>query len=190
MGANLCAVESERDKLMRTIDSTLDVIYSEEGQSLSLSKQQAMIRAKLDTNYDLNVIIRRTIGRNWSRLNADEQTRVLELVKELVLRAYVQGLNGLERPNIQYGKVVQVTDRRIEIDSVITAGADVFNIQYRLARMSSGWQIYDIVAENISVVSNYREQIDDHFRKGTGAELINRLEELLQQDNLDESTSL
>ena len=32
--------------------------------------------------------------------------------------------------------------------------------------MDSGWQIYDIVAENVSMSSNYRGQIDDHFRKG------------------------
>jgi ABC-type transporter MlaC component len=56
--------------------------------------------------------------------------------------------------------------------------------------MSSGWQIYDIVAENISVVSNYRQQIDDHFRKGDGAGLVARLEELLKQDEINDDTKI
>ncbi len=45
----------------------------------------------------------------------------------------------------------------------------------------------DILAEEVSVVSNYRQQFDDHFRKGTGAELIEKLEELLEKDNLIEN---
>jgi phospholipid transport system substrate-binding protein len=54
--------------------------------------------------------------------------------------------------------------------------------------LKTGWQIYDIVAEDISIVSNYRQQFDDHFRKGNGAQLIEKLEKLLKQEELDVTT--
>jgi ABC-type transporter MlaC component len=44
------------------------------------------------------------------------------------------------------------------------------------------------VAEDISIVSNYRQQFDDHFRKGNGAQLIEKLEKLLKQEELDVTT--
>jgi phospholipid transport system substrate-binding protein len=144
----------------------------------------------VEANYDLDVIIRRAIGRNWEFMSEAEQTRVLSLVKELVLKAYVKGLEGKARPKVTLGEVIKISDKRMEIKSTIVLDNKTYYVLYRLGKMPSGWQIYDIVAENVSVVSNYREQIDDHFRRGTGAELITRLEELLAKNTIDEDTHL
>lgn len=189
-GAVLSAGEPQREKLQSTINAALDVLYSDCSSELSFEEKQAKVRAAIEANYDLDVIIRRAIGRNWGLMRDSEQARVLELVKQLVLKAYVEGLEGKNRPVVTLGEVVAVSDKRIEIQSTIILDEQTYYVLYRLGRMESGWQIYDIVAENISVVSNYRQQIDDHFRQGTGAELITRLEELLKQDAINEDTKI
>jgi ABC-type transporter MlaC component len=66
----------------------------------------------------------------------------------------------------------------------------VFNIVYRFGRLKTGWQLYDILAEDISVVSNYRQQIDDHFHNGNGAELIEKLRKMLEDEQLDNDSTL
>ena len=135
------------------------------------------------------VIIRRTMGRNWKLLSPLEQSEVKELITRLITKGFVEGLQGLERPNVEYGEQVMITEKRFEIPSVITfPDGKVFNVVYRFGRLKTGWQIYDIVAEDVSVVSNYRQQFDDHFRKGTGAELIDKLKKLLEEGNLDENS--
>ena len=63
-------------------------------------------------------------------------------------------------------------------------------LKYKLARMQSGWELYDLVAEEISLVSNYRQQFDDHFRRGNAAKLIEKLEELLNHEKLDHKVTL
>lgn len=181
---------AEREKLLNTINASLDVLYDECCADLSLEAKQAKVRAAFEGNYDLTVMIRRVIGRNWRLMSEEEQNNVLELVKQLVVKAYVEGLDGKTRPEVELGKVISVTDARMEIESTVTLDGDIYYVTYRLGRMSSGWQIYDIVAENISIVSNYRQQIDDHFRKGNGAGLVARLEELLEQDVIDEDTKI
>lgn len=187
---SLAAEEHQREKLRETIDSALEVIYSDSCAGMSLEEKQAEVRKRIEANYDLDVIIRRAIGRNWQLMNASEQEKVLELVKQLVLKSYVKSLEGKERPQVTLGEVTTITDKRIEVDSTISLDNKTYSVLYRLGRMSSGWQIYDIVAENISVVSNYRQQIDDHFRQGSGAELITRLEELIAKDDIDENAQI
>ncbi len=182
----LTAEEGQREKLQSTIDAALDVIYSDCCSELTVEDKQAMVRERIEANYDLDVIIRRAIGRNWQLMKTSEQETVLELVKKLVLKAYVDGLEGNSRPEVTLGDVTTISDTRIEIISTINLDGKTYFVLYRLGRMASGWQIYDIVAENISVVSNYRQQIDDHFRKGNAAELIARLEELLQKNDINE----
>ena len=123
-------------------------------------------------------------------MNEQEQLEVLELVKQLVIKAYVMGLDGKDRPSITLGELTEIGKARIEIESTMVLDTKTYYILYRLRQMKSGWQIYDIVAENVSVSSNYRGQIDDHFRKGSGADLIARLKDLLAKDKINEDTKI
>ncbi|MDQ8194669.1 ABC transporter substrate-binding protein [Coraliomargarita sp. SDUM461004] len=189
-GSSVSAQEAQREKLQSTIDAALDAIYSSGSSSLSDQEKQSKVRQVVEANYDLDVIIRRAIGRNWRLMSEAEQEEVLELVKQLVLKAYVKGLDGKSRPKVSLGEVTSTSSSRMEIQSTIVLDGQTYYVLYRLREMHSGWQIYDIVAENVSVVSNYREQLDDHFRKGSGAELIARLKELLQHEEINEDTKI
>jgi phospholipid transport system substrate-binding protein len=184
------ASASEVERLKQVVDGAIEAIYGDSVQKESLEQKQARVRSVIEAQYDLNVIIRRAIGRNWHLMEAGEQKQVLELVKQLVVKAYVDGMQGKARPLVDFGDLVVVSDKRMEIPSKISLDGQTVNVLYRLGKMKTGWQIYDIVAEDISVVSNYRQQIDDHFRKGTGRELIHKLEELLNKENLDEDIKI
>lgn len=188
--ASVSAQEAEKDKLQGMIDAALDVIYSDTHTTLSANEKQAQVREKLESSYDLDVMIRYAIGKNWRRMNEGDQLEVLELVKQLVLKAYMIGLDGKDRPSVTLGELTQIGKARIEIESTMVLDAKIYYILYRLRQMDSGWQIYDIVAENISVSSNYRGQIDDHFRKGSAADLIARLKDLLAKDKINEDTKI
>ena len=188
--ASVSAQEAQKEKLQGMIDTALDVIYLETYSSLSANEKQAKVREKIESNYDLNVMIRYAIGKNWRRMNEQEQLEVLELVKQLVLKAYVIGLEGKDRPTVTFGELTEIGKARIEIESTMVLDAKSYYILYRLRQMKSGWQIYDIVAENVSMSSNYRGQIDDHFRKGSAADLITRLKDLLAKGEINEDTKI
>ena len=187
---SVSAQELQKEKLQGMIDATLDVIYSQTHASLSANEKQAQVREKIESSYDLDVMIRYAIGKNWRRMNKTEQLEVLELVKQLVLKAYVIGLEGKDRPTVTFGELTEIGKARIEIESTMVLDMKTYYILYRLRQMDSGWQIYDIVAENVSMSSNYRGQIDDHFRKGSGADLIARLKDLLAKDEINEDTKI
>ena len=91
---------------------------------------------------------------------------------------------------MSYGETLMVTDKRAEVSSKVRLKDQTVRIVYRLGRMQNGWQLFDIVAEDISVVSNYRQQFDDHFRRNDGEELIAKLQELLKKEDLDEEVQL
>ena len=177
-------------QLTGAVDAALDALYADGSEQMSSAQKQAKVRAVFEQSYDLTILIRRSMGRNWKRLEADQHARVSELIKQLIVKSYVEGLDGQARPLGSYGDVLQVSAKRLEVPSTIVLGEKTFHLLYRLGRLKSGWQIYDIVAEDISVVSNYRQQFDDHFRKSNGAQLIDKLEQLLNQQGLNEAIKL
>jgi phospholipid transport system substrate-binding protein len=180
---------NETAKLATTMEATLDIMYLDAYKDYTSAQRQDAVRAIVEDQYDLEVLIRRAMARNWSLLTADEQMQVRNLIDQLIVKSFVEGMAGKDRPILDCGAVIEVTSKRIEVPVVISfPSGKTFNILYRLGLLKTGWQIYDIVAEDISIVSNYRQQFDDHFRKGNGAQLIEKLEKLLKQEELDVTT--
>ena len=126
-GASISAQEAQKEKLLGMIDATLDVIYSETYASLSANERQVKVREKLESSYDLNVMIRYAIGKNWRRMNEREQLEVLELVKQLVLKAYVTGLEGKDRPLVSFGELREIGKARIQIESTVVLDAKTYS---------------------------------------------------------------
>lgn len=177
--------EGEVAKLEAATNDALDVLYNVESSEHTDEAKALAVRAILERDYDLMILIRRTLARNWRLLSPAEQLEIKELVTKLIVKAFVEGVQGSERPTVEYGELVMITEKRFEIPSVVMfPDGKVFNIIYRFGRVKTGWQIYDILAEDVSVVSNYRQQIDDHFRKGNGAELIEKLRKMLEEENV------
>jgi phospholipid transport system substrate-binding protein len=173
--------------LRNTVNATLDVLYHEDSTEVD---KRAKVREVIEERYDMSVITRRAIGSNWKRMNNDEQGRVIDLIKQLIVKSYINALKGKARPAVSFEAAIYVSEKRLEIPSTVVLDNQTVHVLYRLGRLQSGWEIYDIVAENISVVSNYRQQFDDHFRKGTGAELIYKLEQLLLKEEQNAEVTL
>ena len=180
---------NEKAKLATTMEATLDIMYLDVYKDYTSAQRQDAVRAIVEDQYDLEVLIRRAMARNWSLLTAGEQMQVRNLIDQLIIKSFVEGMAGKDRPILDCGTVIEVTSKRIEVPVVISfPSGKTFNVLYRLGLLKTGWQIYDIVADDVSLVSNYRQQFDDHFRKGNGAQLIEKLEKLLKQEELDVST--
>ena len=183
------AQADESAKLATTMEATLDIMYLDAYKDYTSTQRQDAIRAIVEGKYDLEVLIRRAMARNWTLLSADEQMQVRNLIDQLIVKSFVEGMVGKGRPTLDCGAVIEVSSKRIEVPVVISfPSGKTFNVLYRFGLLKTGWEIYDIVAEDISIVSNYRQQFDDHFRKENGARLIEKLEKLLEQEELDAKT--
>ena len=183
------AQADESAKLATTMEATLDIMYLDAYKDYTSTQRQDAIRAIVEGKYDLEVLIRRAMARNWTLLSADEQMQVRNLIDQLIVKSFVEGMVGKGRPILDCGAVIEVSSKRIEVPVVISfPSGKTFNVLYRFGLLKTGWEIYDIVAEDISIVSNYRQQFDDHFRKENGARLIEKLEKLLKQEELDAKT--
>lgn len=178
-------------KLQQTIESALDVFYEPGAASKSGKEKRMRIASLLSENYDLSVIMRRAMGRNWKKLSPTEQEEIMVLFEQLVVKVTYNRLSsGIEMPEIEYGKTVFESDKRVRIPSKIKVEGSTYNVAYRLGKLASGWQIYDIVAEDISFVSNYRQQFDDHFRRSDGVTLIQKLKEKLTNEDITAQLAL
>ena len=177
----LCAINDPLIKIKETSESVLDILYSE---SQDIDKE---ILVYLSKNYNLNIMIRRTLGRNWNKINSLHQNKIVDLIKRLVLRAYINGMDGKMKPEIKYSKIRYLSEKRAEVPTLVYLSDKPLAITYRVGLVSDQWEIFDIVVENISIVLTYRNQFDAFFDNNTSEALIEKLEILLTKENLGQS---
>ncbi len=173
------------EKLIGAVEAVIDALFDEQAATLSADEKRQRVRAVVDDRMDFSFIIRRAFGRNWQQLDSEQQVEVVNLVTETLITTYVESFAGSQRPQIRYGRLVELTSNRIEIPSTVTANGRDVNLIYRLGRMQSGWEVFDVVAEGVSMVANYRQQLDDHFRRGDAESLINRFREMAQKGEVE-----
>ena len=184
MGSSLRSddeLEAPKSALESTIYELLEVLHANNVQLPYDAKREEIISI-LDRQFSFDVIIQRTLGRNWKLLDDNQQKQVSSLVTDLVLQAYTKELQDGPKPVFTFNEPEVLSKSKIEIDSTAELNGNKVNLSYRLANIRGrGWQVYDVLVEGISMVSNYRKQFDEHFQTKSASDLINLLKDKLNK---------
>jgi phospholipid transport system substrate-binding protein len=125
--------------------------------------------------FDYTELSKRTLGQNWSKFNASQQTEFLGLYKTLLEDAYADKIITYTDEKVVFGKETTLSEKTVEVQTtVITKKADI-PINYRVIQKGSDWKVYDVVIEGVSLVSNYRNQFKEILSNKTPDALLDTL---------------
>jgi phospholipid transport system substrate-binding protein len=74
----------------------------------------------------------------------------------------------------------QVESPRAVVKTTVTSKGDTFPIDYKMSLTSNGWQVYDVVIENIGLVANYRNEFSGVIRKEKFDGLMTKLRKKIE----------
>ncbi|EDY81759.1 toluene tolerance protein Ttg2D [Verrucomicrobiia bacterium DG1235] len=178
---NAQAEESPEKLLEQTISEVLDVLHASD-QQISLIDKRTKILDLLQSRFSFDIIIRRALGRNWNLLSDSQQNQITTLISDLLIRAYTRELENGPKPEIKFLRTDDLGSNKIEIVTTVAYKSNFVSVSYRLANIKGrGWQVYDVLIEGISMVSNYRKQFDEHFQTKNAADLLKLLEGKLEE---------
>ncbi len=168
-GPPLEAVKTQLNKVLDVLrDSSLK---GEAGKKVKREK----IRNMSDNMFDYTELSKRTLGQNWSKLNAGQQTEFLGLYKKLLEDAYADKIIAYTDEKVVFGKETTLSEKTAEVQTtIITKKADV-PIYYRMIQKGSDWKVYDVVVEGVSLVSNYRNQFKEILSNKSPEALLDTL---------------
>jgi phospholipid transport system substrate-binding protein len=168
-GPPLEAVKTQVNKVMDVLrDSSLK---GEAGKKVKREK----IRNISENMFDYTELSKRTLGQNWSKLNAGQQTEFLGLYKKLLEDAYADKIIAYTDEKVVFGKETALSEKTAEVQTtIITKKADI-PIYYRVIQKGSDWKVYDVVIEGVSLVGNYRNQFKEILLNKTPDALIDTL---------------
>ena len=158
------------------------------GTPESAEQRRTQIRRAAEGLFDFAEMSRRALGRYWAGRSQAERDEFVTLFADLMARAYLGKIERYAGESITY--VAERVDGDLAtVDSrVITPKKTEVPIEYRLRRVGDRWAAYDVLIENVSLISTYRSQFDRIIQTSSFAELLRRMRQK-EQDALAGPTS-
>jgi len=164
------------DAVKGNVDKVLDVLRDPALKGKSGEKaKKAKVRTISDKMFDFSELSRRTLGQNWTRLNAAQQKEFTELYKSILEDAYVDKIVTYTDEKVLYNKENPLTEKTVEVQTtIVTKKADI-PIFYRVIQQGPEWRVYDVVIEGVSLINNYRTQFREILTNKTPEALLETL---------------
>jgi phospholipid transport system substrate-binding protein len=169
------------DMLRTAIDEVLAIAYDGQAAATPLSER---VRPLLEKSFNLEAITRRAIGPGWRQFTPEQQARTVALFTDVVLRTYADRFEIGERPGITYAKSIIPNPAKPalrELPTTIDYAGKKYSVLYRVEQAGDSWRIYDVIIEGVSMIANWRAQLDPIYQRAGAPGVIAALEQNLSQ---------
>ncbi len=130
-------------------------------------------------HFDVPYIGRLVLGRNAKTATDDQRTRFQNAFKDMLIRSYANVmLDNYDSVKVTWQPVrmaAGATDVTVN-SSLMREGKPPVPVGFVMHLVDNDWRIYDITVENISVVINFRTQINSEIQKSGLDSVITRME--------------
>ncbi len=131
------------------------------------------VKQVVDRRFDYEEMAKRSLGPTWGKLSPAQRSEFTRLFAELLEVSYSDKLEQYSGETVSY--LSETRDGNFaEVRTVLVRRNDRIPMNYRLLNQS-GWMIYDVVIEGVSLVSNYRSQFQQVISQSSYQELVRRL---------------
>ena len=171
------------DVLIKEVSTdVLETIKADKSiQSGDLKKVIALVDQKVMPYVDFQRMTSSAVGRYWRQATPDQQKRLQDEFKLLLVRTYSGALSQVSSEQTIELKPMrsQPTDSEVVVRTEIRGKGDPIQLDYRLEKAGDSWKIYDVNVLGVWLVENYRNS----FAQEIGANGIDGLIAKLAEKN-------
>jgi len=166
------------DTVKANVTSVLDVLRDPKlrGEAGRKAKEEK-IGAAADTLFDFVELSKRTLGLSWNKFTVEQRKEFVRLFETLLRGIYVDRITAYSDEQVIFRKEVPLSETTAEAQSTVVGKSGRVEIDYRVMKGESGWRVYDVVIDGVSLISNYRTQFREILANNPPEKLLETLRE-------------
>jgi len=178
----LAADATAPDLLIRQLSiETIEAVKSDKSiQGGDLQKIIALVDTKVMPHVNFQHMTSSAVGRFWRQATPEQQKRLQEEFKALLVRTYAGALTQVKDQTIALKPLrAAAQDTEVVVRTEIRGKGDPIQLDYRLEKIGDIWKIYDVNVLGIWLADQYRNS----FAQEIGANGIDGLIKTLTDRN-------
>ena len=160
------AAEEAPDVLIKRVSSeVLDKIKSDKSiQAGDLSKVISLVDSQVMPNVNFTRMTASAVGRNWRQATPEQQKRLQDEFKILLVRTYSGALAQVKDQVINVKPLrAAPEDTEVVVRTEVLRRGEPIQLDYRMEKSATGWRIYDLNVLGIWLVETYRTQFSQEI---------------------------
>lgn len=169
------AQEAPEATVRKTVDEVLSVIKQTKDQRKLIETAEQ----KVVPHFDFKQMTQLAVGRSWSQASAAQQEALERGFRTLLVRTYTAALattTGETKVEVKPSAAKPGGDETVVKTVATEPGRQPVQIDYRMAKTPNGWKVYDVVVENLSLVTSYRGTFQSEIARSGIDGLIKTIE--------------
>ena len=168
-GAAWAAEALAPEVLARTVtDEVLAIVRADRDlQAGDQRKMLELVEAKVAPHFSFIRMVQLAMGRNWRDATAQQQKRLVEEFRTLLVRSYTSAFTQYRNQAVEYRRPrMAVGDTDVVVQSLIRpSGGQPLAVDYSMEKTDNGWKVYNVKIEGVSLVENYRGTFNTEIQK-------------------------
>ena len=127
-------------------------------QSGDQKKVLALVDAKILPNFDFTRMTQLAAGKYWRQATPEQKKALVTEFRTMLVRTYTKAFTQYRDQIIDVKPLkLAATDTEVTVKTqIIKAGTQPTNVDYEMKKSDSGWKVFDVVIEGVSLVTSYR----------------------------------
>jgi len=154
------------DALIKEVSTdVLDAVKADKSfKQGDVQKVAALVDAKVMPYVNFQRMTASAVGRYWRQATPEQQKRLQEEFKILLVRTYSGALAQVQDQTVEI-KPMRGTaaDKEVVIKTEIRGRGDPVQLDYRLEQAGASWKIYDVNVLGVWLVENYRNSFSQEI---------------------------
>jgi phospholipid transport system substrate-binding protein len=172
------AQETPDALLKRVSEEVLQIVRTDPKVQAGDEKRiKEVVETKLLTHFDFMRMTALAMGRNWRSATPEQQKRLADEFRTLLVRTYSGALSQYRNEQIEYLPLrADANANDVPVRTrVIRQGQQPVQLDYAMEKTPEGWKVYDIIVGGVSLVTNYRDEFNAQVQSGGVDGLIKAL---------------
>ena len=166
-------VKTTTERLQKEIAAREKEFKADQGKLYAFVDE--VIVPKFDTKYIAQLIL----ARHWKQASPEQRTRFQAAFKDMLVHSYANALVEYHtQVKAEWQPLRMAPDATdVTVNSrLLREGKPPLPIGFAMRLKDGEWKVYDIVIENLSLVTSFRSQINSEIKRTSLDALITRLE--------------
>jgi phospholipid transport system substrate-binding protein len=152
------AETSPEDLVQKVSTEVIDAVKSDKAiQAGDFKKIITLVDEKILPHLNFQRMTSSAVGRYWRQATPEQQKRLQDEFKILLVRTYAGALTQVKDHNVVMRPMrSKPEDTEVVVRTQIKGSGEPIQLDYRLEKANGTWQIYDVNVLGVWLVDNYR----------------------------------
>ncbi len=169
------AAEPAPGSPMAVVQSAInDILAILRKPDFDLARDRDTVKTEIKEAFDETAMAQSVLSTAWRDATPEQQNEFKGLLEKTIEDTYLDRIQAYTNETVEF-RSEDIRDNRATVNTMVVTKTANVPVNYKLRKTNSGWFVYDVEIENISMVSAYRDSYRDIVRRDGVAGLLEQM---------------